>query len=1063
MKRLTILGLALLMATCLLAQKKQPQKPTPTPPPTPAATAAVPEALFSSLAWRNVGPFRGGRSAAVTGVAGKPNLFYFGGTGGGVWRTQDGGRSWENISDGYFGGSIGAIEVAPSDPNVIYVGGGEVTVRGNVSYGTGMWKTEDAGKTWKSIGLKESRHIPRLRVHPNNPDVVYAAVLGDLFKSSEERGVYRSRDGGKTWQRVLFVNKDVGVVDLCMDPVNPRILYASTWRVRRSPYDLASGGWGSGLWKSTDGGDTWTDLSRSEGMPKDTLGIIGVTASPVRPDRVWAIVESQTGGVFRSDDGGKKWTKLNEDRSLRQRAWYYTRIYADTKDEDVVYVVNVQYHKSKDGGKTFTSKSAPHGDHHDLWVAPEDARRLIIGDDGGAQISYDAGETWSTYGNQPTAQFYRVTTDNSFPFRIYGAQQDNTSVRIAHRTDGGGITERDFEPTAGGESGHIAVDPLNNDIVYGGEYHGFFSRVDHKNRTSRAINVWPEDNMGHGAEDAKYRFQWNFPVFFSPHNPKKLYVASNHLHATYNEGQTWETISPDLTTNDKSRQKSSGGPITQDNTGVEYYCTIFAAAESKRVKDLLWTGSDDGLVHISRDGGKTWNNVTPPDLPKWTMVNSIDPDPHNDGGCYVACTGYKQGDYRPYLYRTRDFGKTWSKITNGIEAEHFTRVVRVDAQNPGLLFAGTEQGMYISFTDGEQWQKFQMNLPIVPITDLTIKDLSLIAATQGRAFWMIDDISPLRQIQSTPDFLSKGDFSQKNAHLFQPGAAYRMRGGAAKGSKFNGENHPNGTLVHYFLKNKPSEKDTVTIAILEMDGDTVKIFSTATPKDEKSPRKGRLDAKQGGNRFVWNHRYPDAEKFDGMVLWSYDLEGAKAAPGRYRVRLTAAGSVQEQTFEVLPDPRSGTTPEQFNRQFEFVQSVGQKLTDMHRAIREIRDLRKQLKSLSDAMPKGDRTKPISALVSRMDSTMTVVEEALYQTKNRSSQDPLNFPVRLNDKLANLMGLNAEGDFPPTQQSLEVRQALFLQADEQLAKWKAVKERDLPQLNRLVRESGVDLIRVVRGE
>jgi photosystem II stability/assembly factor-like uncharacterized protein len=1015
------------------------------------------------MRWRNIGPFRGGRSAAVTGVPGKPNLFYMGATGGGVWRTKDGGRSWENISDGFFGGSIGAVEVAPSDPNVLYVGGGEVTVRGNVSYGTGMWKSEDAGKTWKAAGLASSRHIPRIRVHPNNADVVYAAVLGDLFKPSEERGIYRSRDGGKTWQRILFVNVHAGAVDLCMDPSNPRILYASFWRVRRTPHDLSSGGWGSGLWKSTDGGDTWSDISRADGMPKDTLGIIGVTASPARPDRVWAIVESQTGGVFRSDDGGKTWTKTNEDRALRQRAWYYSRIYADTKDEDMVYVVNVQYHRSKDGGKTFTAKNAPHGDHHDLWIAPEDPRRMIIGDDGGAQISYDAGETWSTCHNQPTAQFYRVTTDNAFPYRIYGAQQDNSSVRIAHRTDGYSISERDFESTAGGESGHIAIDPRDNDVVYGGEYHGFLSRIDHKSRSRRVVNVWPEDNMGHGAEDAKYRFQWNFPLFFSPHDPKKLYAASNQLHVTYNEGQSWTAISPDLTTNDKERQRSSGGPITKDNTGVEYYCTIFAAAESRRVPDLLWTGSDDGLVHVSRDGGKNWSNATPPDLPKWTMINAIEADPHTDGGCYIACTGYKQGDYRPFLYKTKDYGKTWQKITEGIDKEHFTRVIRADLQRAGLLYAGTEQGMYVSFDDGNRWQSLQLNLPVVPVTDLTLKDDALIAATQGRAFWMIDDLTPLRSIQSTPDFYTKGDLSQKAVHLFKPAAAYRMQGGSAKNNRFAGENHPNGTIVYFYLKNKPAEKDTVRLTILENDGDVVKVFSNKTAKDNTDPKKALLEVKEGGNRFVWNHRYADAEKFEGLILWSYDLEGAKALPGMYKVRLEAAGTVQEQAFEVKADPRTGASPADLLAQFEFVQSTGDKLTAAHRAIREMREVRRQLKGLTEGMGQNKEWKALTDYAAQVDSSMTAIEKALYQTQNRSSQDPLNFPVRLNDKLANIMGQNAEGDFPPTRQALEVRNQLFALTDAELNKWKEVQTVQLPHLNQMIREMRVDVIRTGKRE
>lgn len=1059
MKQFTLLILFLAVHGALFSQKSK------TPPPANNNPQAVSETLLSSMQWRNVGPFRGGRSAAVTGVAGKPNLFYFGATGGGVWRTTDGGRTWENISDGFFGGSIGAIEVAPSDNNVIYVGGGECTVRGNVSAGSGMWKTEDAGRTWKSVGLKNSRHIPRIRVHPTNADVAYAAVLGDLFKASDERGLYRTKDGGKTWQRIHFVDENVGAVDVCLDPTNPRIIYASFWRVRRTPYSLSSGGAGSSLWKSTDGGDSWTEITRNEGMPQDTIGIIGVSVSPAKPDRVYAIVESQTGGVFRSDDGGKTWAKVNDDRNLRQRAWYYTRIYADTEDPDVVYVMNVAYHKSKDGGKTWQSKYAPHGDHHDFWVAPEDSKRLIIGDDGGAQISYDGGETWSTYHNQPTAQFYRVVTDNHFPFRIYGGQQDNSSIRILHRSDEGSISESDWENTAGGESGSHAVDPLNDDIVYGGEYHGYLSRKDHKKATNRPVNVWPEDNMGHGAEDAKYRFQWNYPVFFSPHDPKKLYAASNHLHMSVNDGQSWTIISPDLTTNDKNRQKSSGGPITQDNTSVEYYCTIFTAAESKRVKDLIWTGSDDGLVHVTRDGGKNWTNVTPPDLPKWTMINSLEPDPHNDGGCYLACTGYKQGDFAPCLFKTKDYGKTWVKIVNGIDNEHFTRVIRVDPVKQGILYAGTEQGMYISFNDGNAWQKFQQNLPIVPITDLTIKENHLIAATQGRAFWSIDDLTPLHQIASSPDFLTKGDLSKKDMHLFQPAPSYRMRGYASKGSKTEGENQANGTVVHFFLKNKPAEKDTITLVILENDGDTVKVFSSLYDKPESrknlSPKYNSLNLKPaaGAQSFVWNHRYPNAERFDGMILWSYDLEGPKAVPGEYRVRLTAAGKTEEQRFTILPDPRSDATGQTFAQQFEFVQSVGGKLTEAHRAIREIRDVRAQVKNITEGLPKDEKFKPVRALASRMDSVMTSVEEAIYQTKNRSSQDPLNFPVRLNDKLANLMGLSADGDFAPTQQAKEVRDLLFGLTDEQLSKWKMVKTKDLPELNRLVRESGVDLIRI----
>jgi len=646
--RYSLLGL-FLAALFLAPHNSEAQRRKKT---TPVKTAFNQD-LYSSMEYRSIGPHRGGRSAAVTGVPGEPNLFYFGATGGGVWKTLDGGRSWENISDGYFGGSIGAVEVAKSDKNIIYVGGGEKTLRGNVSSGYGIWKTEDAGKTWTSAGLKNSRHVPRIRIHPTNADIVYAAVLGNIYKPTQERGIYKSTDGGKTWRKTLFVNNQAGAVDLVMDPNNPRVLYASTWRAKRTPYSLSSGGDGSALWKSTDSGETWTEISKNEGFPKDTLGIIGVTVSPKNSERVWAIVENkEKGGLYRSDNGGKEWTRINEERKLRQRAWYYTRVYADTENEDVVYVLNVRYHKSTDGGKSFNTFNAPHGDHHDLWIAPENGKRMIIGDDGGAQVTYDGGATWSTYYNQPTAQYYRVTTDNATPYRIYVAQQDNSTLRVNHRSDGSSISEDDWEPTAGGESAHIAIDPTNNDIVYGGSYGGFLTRVNHKTGTVRGINVWPDNPMGYGAEGMKYRFQWNFPIMFSKHNPKKLYTFSQHVHMSTNEGQSWELLSDDLTRNDPKKLVSSGGPITQDNTGVEYYCTIFAANESPLKEGLLWVGSDDGLIHISQDGGTNWSNVTPSGMPEWMMINSIEPSAFDEGTCYVAGTRYKLGDFTPYLYKT---------------------------------------------------------------------------------------------------------------------------------------------------------------------------------------------------------------------------------------------------------------------------------------------------------------------------------------------------------------------------------------------------------------------------
>ena len=687
------------------------------------------ESEFGALEYRLIGPFRGGRSAAVTGVPNKPNLYYFGATGGGVWKTQDGGNKWENISDGFFGGSIGSVSVAKSDPNVIYVGGGEKTVRGNVSSGYGVWKSLDAGKTWNFSGLKNSRHIPRITIDPNNHDIVYAGVLGNIYKSSDERGLYKSVDGGKNWKKILYSNEDSGIVDLIIDPTNSRVIYASTWNVRRTPYSLSSGGEGSALWKSEDSGDTWKEISLNKGFPDSTLGIIGVTVSPVNNEKVWAIVENKDkGGLYLSNDGGESWELINNERKLRQRAWYYTRVYADTQDENLVYVLNVRYHKSTNSGKSFKTYNAPHGDHHDLWISPENPERMIIGDDGGAQVSYDRGESWSTYMNQPTSQFYRVTTDNSFPYRIYAAQQDNSTIRINHRSSNGSITESDWEPTAGGESAHIAVDPLNNEIIYGGSYDGFLTRVNHESGSVRAINVWPDNPMGHGAEGMKYRFQWNFPIIFSKHNPKKLYTFSNQVHVTENEGQSWDIISPDLTRNDPNKLKSSGGPITQDNTSVEYYCTIFAAQESPLKEGLIWVGSDDGLIHLTKNAGETWDNITPKKMPEWMMINSIEPSSFDEGTCYIAGTKYKTGDFKPYIYKTTDFGKTWKKITNGINEEHFTRVVREDPENKNILYSGTETGMYISLDAGQNWQSFQLNLPIVPITDLTIKDNSLISS-----------------------------------------------------------------------------------------------------------------------------------------------------------------------------------------------------------------------------------------------------------------------------------------------------------------------------------------------
>lgn len=1007
--------------------------------------ATFPQELYDGLNWRSIGPFRGGRMSSVTGVPGQPNLYYGGATGGGVWRTMDGGSTWENISDGYFGGSIGAVAVSESDPNVIYVGEGEQTVRGNVSSGFGLWKSVDAGKTWQHIGLKDTKHIGRIRIHPDNSDIVYVAAMGDLYKPTEARGVYKSTDGGKTWQKKLFANKDAGAVDLIIDPSNARNLYATTWNVRRTPYSFSSGGPGSGIWKSTDSGETWKELSGNKGLPKGTLGIIGVTVSPVNSRRVFAMVEAEEGGLFRSDDSGETWTKVNDDRNLRQRAWYYTRIYADPKNEDQVYVMNVSYHRSKDGGKTFESFNAPHGDHHDLWIAPENPQRMVIADDGGAQVSTDGGENWTTYMNQPTAQFYRVTTDNYFPYRIYGAQQDNSTIRISHRSSGYAITENDWEETAGAESAHLAVSPENPDVVFGGNYGGFLEMVNHENGQQRVVNVWPDNPMGAGAESMKYRFQWNFPIMYSPHNSKKLYAASNHLHYTTNNGQSWETISPDLTRNDASKLGTSGGPITQDNTSVEYYGTIFAINESPVEEGVIWAGSDDGLIHVTRDGGKNWANVTPKGMPEWMMINSIDVHPSIKGTAYVAGTKYKTGDFSPYLYKTSDYGKSWRKITNGIPDTHFTRVVRMDPKREGLLYAGTEYGMYVSFDDGDNWQPFQQNLPIVPITDLTIKNDNLIAATQGRSFWIIDDLTPLHQLNK--------EVASSKFHLYKPMDAYKMNGGNRGDSKTAGENHPGGVMVHYYLPAKPDSANVVKLEIMDQSGKLISSYAT-NAKDKKE----KLEVKKGLNRFVWDMYYPAASTFDGMILWGARGNlSPKAMPGEYKAKLTVGGQTQETAFTILKDPRSNATPEDLQAQFTFMLDVRDKLTETHDAIKEIRAIRAQLNTLQSNLKGQDNYSDVVESAKAIDKKITTIEETLYQTKNRSGQDPLNFPIRLNNKLANLATQVSSGDFAPTKQAYEFKQEVTSKIDAQLTAFKQVKAQDVPALNKLVKEKGVNAI------
>lgn len=1029
---------------------------------------AQPNDLYKELRFRLVGPFRGGRSVAVAGVDSQPNVYYFGGTGGGVFKTTDSGVSWIPVSDGQFkNGDVGAIAVAPSDPNTVYVGMGEACVRGNASNGDGVYKSTDGGRTWKNVGLKETYHIGAVVVHPKNPDIVYVAALGHLWGPNPERGVYRSTDGGQTWKLVLTRGPNAGAVDLSMDPNNPKVIYASFWEERRQPWRFDSGGPGSGLWKSTDGGDNWTDISRAQGMPRGVLGRIGVSVSPANPDRVYAIVEATDGGVYRSDNGGRTWTRTNEQNDLRQRAWYYSHIFADPKNADEVYVNNTSTWRSSDGGRTFQSLRAPHGDNHDLWIASSNPERMILSNDGGATITVDGGHTWSTEDNQPTAQFYRVALDNDFPYHIYGAQQDNSTVRIASRTTAGGITDHDWYDVGGGESGWIAPDPRNSQIVYAGSYGNLITRYDHSTGQMRNINPWPDNPMGYGAETLKYRFQWSFPIAFSQHDPKMLYAGSNVLMKTTNEGQSWDVISPDLTRNDKSKQKSSGGPITQDNTSIEYYDTIFTFEESPVTAGVLWVGSDDGLVHVSRDGGKHWDDVTPKGMPEWIRINSIDASPFDAGTAYVAATNYQLDDFHPFLYKTSDYGKTWTKIVNGIPEDHFTRVIREDPNKKGLLVAGTEWGLYISFDDGANWKPFQLNIPIVPITDIQFhkREKEMVVGTQGRAFYILDDMPLLYQLEDATSVTSE------DAHLFKPKDPYRMGGGrgfgGGRGGAAIGENPPGGAVVYYWLKNRPQGE--LTLEFLDSTGKVVNKYSSreqprpqpseAMSAEENPFRRAqgpsRAPASQGMNRFIWNLRYPDATTFPGLIMWAGSVTGPIASPGRYTVRLTVNGKSYSQTFELKKDPRLTTTTEDYAKQLTLALQIRDKLSQANQGVIKIREVRKQL----DEYAKRTDNKAVSEAAKNLISKLTAVEEDLYQTKNRASEDPLNFPIKLNNKLAYVMGVVESSDNAPTQQSYMVYEDVATQTNGEIKKLDGLLGADLAQFNKLVRDQNVPAVTV----
>ena len=1052
--RLAFCTLAVVASLSLPALAPAAEKPKDVAPEKPVTLSD----RFAGLQFRCIGPYRGGRAIAVTGVRHDPLTYYFGGTGGGVWKTTDAGATWEPVSDKDFKtGSVGSIDVSESDPNVVYVGMGESPIRGNLSHGDGVWKSTDAGRSWKHMGLAATRQISRVRVHPSNPDIVYVAALGHAWGPNEERGIYRSLDGGRTWRKVLGVDDKTGASELSMDPLNPRILYAGFWQFVRRPWELVSGGPGSSLWKTTDGGDTWKKLT--EGLPEEMWGRVGVAASAAKPGRVWALIEAKKkGGLYVSDDWGGKWKHVNDEHKIRERAWYYSRVYADPNLPDTLYLPNVQMHRSTDGGKTFANVPVLHGDTHDLWIDPDDSRRLIMGDDGGGTISFNSGKTWSTQNNQPTAQFYRVATDNRFPYWVYGSQQDNSNVAIPSGVRGAAIDFTDWHSVGGGESGWIAPKPSNPDVVFAGEYGGQITRYDDKTKEVREVMAWPQLADGHATKDLKYRFQWNAPILISPNDPNTLYHASQILLRSRDEGETWEEMSPDLTRNDKEKQGKSGGPITTDITGVEVYDTIFALAESPHEKGVLWAGSDDGLVHLTRDDGKTWQNVTPAGIPEWIQINSIDVSPHDKAAAYVAATMYKLDDFKPYLYKTADYGKTWTKITSGIPDGAFTRVVREDPVRRGLLYAGTETGLYISFDDGASWHPFQRNLPAVPITDLTIKSGDLVVATQGRSFWILDDLTALR--------LWNRETEASAAQVFPPRPSYRFQSDKPDEDdppKGVGTNRPNGVLIDYWLKDKPKKGEVVKIEILS-DGKVIRSFSSekkeyegdlAEQAEKKALDKERdkpLEPVAGVNRLLWDMRVFRPVLVPKAVFNEGEKAPPRVGPGAYQVRLTAGGRSQTQALEVSPRPDGVATAGDLKAQFMLLEAIRDSLSESHETVLEIRDVRAQSKDLgerAERLGQGDTLKKRAAALAEK---LTGLELELTNPEIKADEDDLNFEPKLDHDWVNLAGLVASADRKPTASCVRYYDVLKARQNAVLARWKAALDGEVAEFSRAAEEA-----------
>ncbi len=1042
---------------------KAPAAPAPTSDQnsTDDESAKPEDKPFKGMKYRLIGPFRGGRSLTAAGIPGDPTTYYFGATGGGVWKSTDGAMTWSSVFDKEGSSSIGSLAVANSDHNTIYVGTGEACIRGNIAQGDGVYKSLDAGKTWKNVGLHDSRAIGKVIINPNNPDIVFVAALGHPYGPNSERGIFRTTDGGKTWDKVLYKDENTGAIDVAFDPHNPNTLFAALWQARRTSWSLADGGPGSGLYRSNDGGTTWKRLEE-HGLPKGPYGRIGIAVG-ANSERVYALIEAHNpdGGLYRSDDGGETWEVVNPSHSLWQRPWYYMHIIADPRDENTLYIMDVDAYKSTDGGHLFNKIKIPHGDNHGLWIDPRDTRRMIASNDGGVTLTLDGGKNWTREDNQPTAQFYHVITDSETPYRVYGAQQDSGTVAIASRSDDGSIDRSDWYDVGGGEAGYIAPYPLDPNIVYAADYQGNITRFDKHIGQVKSITEVPELSDAYGAVNLEHRFQWTAPVLISHYDPNTLYHGGERLFKTTDGGVHWTPISPDLTRNDKSKQSVSGGDITLDDSGTEYYDTIFALAESPLTKGLLWVGTDDGLVQITRDEGKNWTNITPKDLPEWSRISQIEASPFDAGTAYVAVDRHQNDDLHPYIYKTADYGQSWTKLNNGIPEGSFVRAVREDPKKRGLLYAGTENGVYVSFDNGADWRPLKLNLPTTPVHDLLIKDNDLVVATHGRAFWILDDVSPLRQFSE--------DVAKHDVHLYTPAAAYRIQAGRAgerHPSKVAGQNPPAGAVIYYSLKDAPKPGTETKLEILDASGKVIRKYSNSESErleepldpDDKKPEK-EIKPEAGLNRFVWDLRYEEAHHVPGYYLWEYDAGalGPVAAPGQYQVRLTVGTESQVAPLEVKLDPRVKVTQTDLAQQFTLQMQIQEELNHVYDAVNQIQDVRSQVNGLKRRLPENASTKPVVSSADDLEKKLVAVRDQFINLTISANEDSLAYPPRIDGKLAFLAIDVGSADSAPTEAEQLEFNKLKRQSGELLSRWDDLQQHDLAAFRKLTAESNLSTV------